>query len=176
MRYIWVFLVFSFPFTLWGQVHSSIEHPHQKTFPHFRAVAVISHTLIPAEHTSENLWIPSWGLDIEYWFSKHLGVGFHNDIELESFLIERPNEEILERKYPLVTTLDALIKPGEHLVAVIGPGFEFAQQDHFFLFRFGLEYEIEIGHHWDLAPTVFYDTRTDNYQTWSVGVGIGKRW
>lgn len=135
----------------------------------------MSHTLIPVEHTGENLLIPSWGLDLEYWWSSRWGLGLHNDLEIESFIIEESEEEFIERSYPLVMTLDALFKPMGGLVLLIGPGIEVAPEGSFWLMRAGLEYEFELAHHWDLAPTIFYDTREDSFQTWSFGLGVGKR-
>lgn len=154
---------------------SSKHTPTGHEFKSFRVAVIIGHTLIPAGHTTKNLFIPSWGLDLEYWWSPAWGIGLHNDLELESFLIERPNMEVLERVYPLVMTLDLLYKPIGGLVLMAGPGYEIADQENFLLMRLGVEYEFEIGNHWDIAPTFFYDSREDSFQTWSVGLGIGKR-
>lgn len=156
-----------------AEMHS--QPAHNQAFQHFRVAAIIGHTLIPARHADDNLFIPSWGLDLEYWWNPTWGIGLHNDLELESFIIERPSEEILERNYPLVMTLDLLYKPWGGLVLMAGPGYEVADQEDFFLLRLGLEYEIDFGHHWDLAPTLFYDSREDSFQTWSIGLGVGKR-
>lgn len=175
-----LFLLLFWTTLSYSQHHSSPphskQHPHNEhTFKPFRIAVIIGHTLIPAGHTNDNLFIPSWGLDLEYWWKPTWGIGLHNDLELESFLIERPNTEIIERIYPLVMTLDLLYKPIGGLVLMAGPGYEIADQQDFFLLRFGIEYEFEIGNHWDVAPTFFYDSREDSFQTWSVGLGIGKR-
>ncbi len=154
--------------------HHSSEAKH---IPHFRMASFIGHTLIPANHNESHLFIPSWGVDIEYWPTPHWGIGFHNDIELESFIVQRQGEELIERNYPILSTLDVLYKPGEHLVLMGGAGYEFEENNDFFLLRLGLEYEIELHHHWDIFPTLFYDTATGerNYNTWTLGLGIGKR-
>ena len=54
-------------------------------------------------------------------------------------------------------------------------GIEFEKNENLFVIRTGLEYEVEFGNHWDVAPTVFYDYRSNNFGTWSIGIGIGKR-
>lgn len=41
--------------------------------------------------------------------------------------------------------------------------------------RGGLEYEIKLASHRDVAPIMFYDSRKDAYDTFTVGIGIGKR-
>lgn len=160
-----------------GTTYMHIEKTHHDEMPHLRAAVLIGHTLIPAEHAGEHFFIPSWGLDIEYWFSKKWGVGLHSDLELETFVIlkERGADEELERISPLVLTLDALYRPWKGLVIQFGPGLEFEKEENFPLIRGGLEYEFELSHHWDIAPTVFYDTRFSEYHTWSVALGIGKR-
>lgn len=148
-------------------------HDH---WPHWRAAILIGHTLIPAEHAGENFFIPSWGLDIEYWFSRKWAVGVHSDLEIETFvLVDDHGEEEIERISPLVLTLDALFKPWKGFVLQVGPGIELEQNENFALIRAGVEYEFELRHHWDIAPTIFYDSRFDEYHTWTVALGIGKR-
>jgi hypothetical protein len=151
-----------------------VIHRHS-FFPHFRAAAFISHTFISGVVEGSRVAIPSYGLDLEYWFDEKLGIGLHNDLELETFIVEQNREEYLEREYPVVSSLDLLYRPLKGLVLQIGPGIEIDRNQSFFLFRLGLEYEVELGHHWDLYPTVFYDAREDSYSTLSVGLGVGKR-
>lgn len=141
-----------------------------------RVAILIGHTFIPVAHTHENILIPSWGLDLEYWFNHTWGLGWHNDLEIESFIIQRPGDESIEREYPLVTTLDLLYKPAGGLVLLIGPGYEIARGQDYLLMRLGLEYEIELSHHWDLAPSFFFDSREGSFHTWSLGLGVGYRW
>lgn len=164
-----------FSFAQHSEVQSAEEVNEKK--PPFRIAALIGHTRIPDEHAGENFFIPFWGLDVEYWPHNQWGIGFHSDLELETFVILRDNteEEELERISPLVITLDALYKPWKGLVVQLGPGIEFEQSKNFALLRLGIEYEFELNHHWDIAPTVFYDTRFNEYHTWSIGLGVGKR-
>lgn len=154
--------------------HSSEEH---EEFKHLRAAILIGHTLIPEKHANENFFIPSWGFDLEYWANEKWGIGLHSDLEIETFIIikNQTEEEEIERITPLVLTLDALFKPWKGLVFQIGPGLEIEKEENYTLLRAGLEYEIEMPDHWDISPTVFYDTRFDEYHTWSIALGIGKR-
>ncbi len=146
-------------------------------FKHFRISPVISHTYIPmgSINGNETVIVPSLGLDLEYWFTKKLGFGFHNDLELLTFEIEKDQQLLIEKEFPVVVTVDALWKLYKDLVLVLGTGIEFEKNENLFIIRTGLEYEIEFGNHWDIAPTVFYDHRSKNFGTWSVGLGIGKR-
>lgn len=149
---------------------------HQPADSHFRTSLVLSHTLIPVEVNGkvENLYIPSWGLDLEYWFSHKWGIGLHNDVELETFEIQTQDFEIIERLYPVVLTLDVLWKPWRELVLLTGPGIEIERGRNLQVFRFGTEYEISIAKNWDIAPSFYYDMRMKAYDTWSLGIGIGR--
>ena len=147
-----------------------------KHIPHWRGVVQIGHTLIDAHHWNSHLIIPSIGVDLEYWPTRKLGVGLHSDMEIQSFIIQSTEQEDVQREYPLVNTLDILWKPWKDLVLIAGPGIEFERSKSYALFRLGIEYEIELGHHWDLSPTLFYDNRFGHeYNTFSLALGIGKR-
>lgn len=148
------------------------EQAHE---PHFRIAAFLSHTFISGVVPGTRLAIPSYGLDLEYWPSHKLGIGLHSDLELENFVVEREHQEVLEREYPVVASLDVLYRPWQGLVFQVGPGVEIDRNQHFFLFRLGMEYEVELGHHWDLYPTAFYDARADAFSSFSIGLGVGKR-
>lgn len=155
---------------------TAIAQEHEN-FKHFRISPVISHTFIPTT-TSEGdktVIVPTFGLDLEYWVNEKWGFGFHNDIELETFEIEKDHEIYVEKEFPLVLTFDALYKFKEHWVFVLGAGAEFEKNEKLFIMRAGLEYEIEFGNHWDVSPTIVYDHRSNNSSTWGIGIGIGKR-
>ena len=154
-----------------GHIEHSDEH-----FRPFRVAVLVGHTVIPAEYAGKKVYVPSWGLDLEYWISPGWGVGLHNDVELESFVVQHSNgDEEIERHSPVVMTLDALFKPWKGLVLQLGPGIEFERSENYAVLRAGIEYEFEFGDGWDIAPTIFYDTRFDAYQTWSFALGVGKR-
>lgn len=163
--------------TAFGQ-HTPLEsaEAQETNFPHFRAAVLIGHTYVPAIAAESHFFIPSWGLDLEYWFNESWAIGLHNDVELQSFLIEHADHDMdLEREFPLVFTLDAIVRPWKGLVVQVGPGYELEKSENFFLVRAGVEYEIEFGHHWDISPSIFYDTRFEANDTWTIALGLGKR-
>ncbi|KAB8154848.1 hypothetical protein EZY14_002900 [Kordia sp. TARA_039_SRF] len=138
----------------------------------FRIAGIIGHTLINTEGV-DNVFVPSWGLDFEYWFNHTWGIGLHNDIEIETFIIQNADNEEIERVNPLVFTIDALYHFGNGFVVTIGPGVELEKQESFYLMRIGVEYEKDISHSFYLIPNVFLDQRFDGYNTWNIGLGIG---
>lgn len=147
------------------------KNSHHKPW---RIAPLIGHTLI-AVNEDEHRLIASYGLDFEYWPSGKWGIGLHNDIELESFILVEEGKEDLERERPLVITLDGLYKIWKGMVVVAGPGLEFDPNKTLILLRFGLEYEFEMRRHWDLAPAIIYDTRFNAFDTWGIGLAVGKR-
>ena len=138
----------------------------------FRIAGIIGHTLINTEGV-DNVFVPSWGLDVEYWFNHKWGIGLHNDIEIETFIIRNSDNEEIERVNPFVLTLDALYQFGDGFVVTLGPGVELEKEESFFLMRIGIEYEKDISDSFYLLPTLFLDQRFDGYNTWNIGLGVG---
>lgn len=163
-------------FYLLGNAFGQKNEPLEKEFPHFRFAGLLGQTFIQTAFSeSKSTVMSSLGLDVEYWFNERIAIGLHNDMEIATFLIETGDGEVQERKFPLVLTLDAVYKLPIGLVFNLGPGCEIEPHENFFLIRTGLEYEIELRHHWDLSPTLFYDTRFEANDTWSFAIGVGKR-
>jgi hypothetical protein len=71
--------------------------------------------------------------------------------------------------------MELLVKPWKGMVLQVGPGIEFEKEKNYNLIRYGLEYEFELTKHWDIAPTFFYDSRFNAFDTWSIALGVGKR-
>lgn len=154
--------------------HPPSAPPAKHKGKHFRVAFLVGNTFVPLRHSAERLIIPSYGLDLEYWFNHKWGIGLHNDLELQNFVIERGEDEILERDFPLVLTLDALWHPWKGLSFQAGPGIELEKNENFLLFRVGVEYLFFLPGGWDLGPYFFYDTRDKVYDTWSLGLGVAK--
>lgn len=168
-------ILFSFSLTAQEDLHSDAaknDHHHHNTI---RIAGLIGHTLIKSEGSDSHIFVPSWGFDIEYWFSDKWGMGLHNDLEIESFIIKTENSEEIERVNPLVITFDLLYHLHNGIVLSVGPGAEIEQGKSYYLFRMGVEYEKEIGQGFDICPAFFYDQRFDGFNTYTIALGIGKR-
>lgn len=154
-----------------AQVHLSNNFNNESGF---RVAGIIGHTLVNTEELN-NVWVPSWGLDIEYWINHKWGIGLHNDIEIETFMIKNSDGNAIERVNPLVLTLDALYHFGKGYVLTLGPGIEVEKDKSYYLFRVGIEYEKDISPIFYLLPNLFLDQRFDGYNTFNIGLGIGMR-
>jgi len=164
--------------TSFAQNYHKPTHPaHAIEFKSVRIAGLIGHTLIKDDVSGENFFIPSWGFDLEYWPKHNYGFGLHSDLEIETFILvnENHNNNEVERINPFVISFDLLYKPWKDLVLQFGPGIELEQEENYYLVRMGLEYEFEVAKHWDIAPTLFYDSRFGGYDTWSFALGVGKR-
>jgi hypothetical protein len=137
-----------------------------------RIAGVIGHTLVNTPGM-DNIFIPSWGLDVEYWFNHSWGIGMHNDVEIETFIVTNANGENVERVNPLVLTVDALYHFNNGFVITLGPGMEIEKGESFYLVRAGIEYEQDINKSFYLLPNLFLDQRLDGYNTWNIGLGVG---
>jgi hypothetical protein len=155
-----------------AQEHQNDKDTHNGSG--FRIVGIIGHTLVNNEGI-DNVIIPSWGLDIEYWFNNKWGLGLHNDVEIETFIIKNSENEEIQRVNPLVFTIDALYQFGNGFVVTLGPGVELEREESFYLMRVGIEYEKDINKKFYLLPNFFLDQRFDGYNTWTIGLGIGMR-
>ena len=148
------------------------EHHLDQEAKGFRLVGIIGHTLVNNEGL-DNVFVPSWGLDIEYWFNHKWGLGLHNDIEIATFIIKNSENEEIERINPLVLTLDALYHFGSGFVFTLGPGVELEREKSFYLMRIGFEYEHDLNESFYILPNLFLDQRFDGYNSWNIGLGVG---
>lgn len=154
------------------EFHSHNEH-HD-----LRVGLVVAHTYIPTNtiRGQETFIVPTIGLDIEYWVNHKWGIGLHNDLELEVFEVETDQGGIfIEKRFPILFTLDVLYKPYKGLVLLAGPGYEIEPNQNLYVFRAGIEYEVELNEVWDFAPVIVYDYRHNAFDTYSYGIGIGMR-
>ncbi len=181
MYRFWIFSLFLFPvFSANGQHEESqpsdLEKHQEHDFSHHRVAILLGHTHVRTADEGKGLLIPAWGFDYEYWFNPKWGLGLHTDLELQTFIIQADHaEEDLEREYPLVVSLDLMHNPWKGLVLELGGGYEFDRNRGFWLVQVGVEYEIHLSKGWDVFPTVFYDSRIQAYDTWTIAFGVGKR-
>lgn len=149
---------------------------------HHTLSVIISHTQISQgiQANGDRKWLslPSWGLNYNYIFNKKWALGLHTDIIVEDFVVQEhlksSNGQVLERAYPIATTLMTTYKPRKHLAYVLGFGNEFASSGSLFLVRAGLEYGWHINEKWELVSLLTNDFRFNAFNSWAIGLGITK--
>lgn len=191
MKYFLIALLGITSFGVFAQ-HENEHHPlpdHQaeeghKEFKHSVAV-MLGHSHIDEgrdeEGNAEWITVASFAIDYNYHINQKWSVGLHNDLILETFVIERyfsmgVEEEVLERKYPIASVLVVGYKVLPFLTASAGYGGEFAEGENFAMIRVGME----AGFHlkdpsWELVTGINYDARLNAYDIWNLTAGVAKR-
>ena len=172
-----MFLSLLIPATLLAQEHE--EHKTQVKTKHHRVALMISHTHIPkgipSVKNSGSVIVPSWGLTYNYRFNEKWTIGLHTDMEIATYLIEDADGDQLERSQPIIVTLMGGVNLWKGIELAVGFGREFEEHHDFWVYRIGIEYNIEIGNHWDIAPALIFDIKENLYNSWTIGVVVGKK-
>ena len=120
---------------------------------------------------TENLF--TLGLDFFYHFSERWKLGVVLDLELAEYEVDFEGDR-LPREKAIVTGLVAGYEILPRWAVIAGPGIEFERNKNLLIFRIGTEYGFELGNNWELFPALNYDFKPE-YNTISIGIGIGKR-
>lgn len=131
-----------------------------------------------AEGNKETLILPFWGIDYNFQFAPKFLIGLHTDLILESFEVQKNLkggvEEVVERTRPVAPAIMGFYKLNDHWSFGFGIGGEFSKEENYFLTRLAIEYGSEIGKGWEVFGGLQYDFRWDAYDTWTIGLGIGR--
>lgn len=142
---------------------------------------IVTHTYISKGIIDrEQKWLaaPSLALNYNYIINEKWSVGLHNDIIIESFVVENEEDhsiDFLERDYPVSNLILSTYKVNESLGLAIGGGIEWAGNTHFELIRLGTDYDIELNKHGlGIILTLNYDILIGAYDSFNFGIGINK--
>jgi len=159
------------------------QNPYEETYEtervsKHRISIMIGHTHVPKGMVSTGggpLIIPSWGLNYSFLINEKWAIGWHNDMEISTYVINEGHGSEIERERPLITSLVGVFKPGKTVGFLAGIGREFEKHQNFWVFRVGIEFEFEINEFWDLSPSLIYDLKESVYDSWSIGLTVGRR-
>lgn len=176
-RIFLVLILLIFYFTAFAQ-EEVVEYELEEEGRRHSISLVISHARIGegrnAEGNKEFLMVPSIGFDYNYWINEKWAIGLHTDFLNETFFVETPEGEILERERPIAPAIMAGYNIGEKWGVSFGMGREFAGEESFTLTRIKLEYGTEIRKGWEVFGVVSQDFRWSAYNITSFGIGIAK--
>ena len=172
------FLLVNLPIA-WAQEHEPVSESEHHEFKNWRIGFGIGHTYLPAgQHESEEveiLVLPTIGLDLQYWFNHKFGLALKNELEIANYVIENEHYTGLEREYPFISVLVAMYRLNNGPAFYLGAGIEIEHTKNFFILKGGVEYELELGNHWDVTPELYYFTKEGNVGGWGVAITFGKR-
>ena len=137
-----------------------------------------SHLRAGLEQVGKSRWLvlPAWGINYNYWLNGHWAVGLHTDLINENYLVEEfEGGEVLERDRPIAPALMATFRPHEHWSFLLGAGMEFAPGDDLTLIRGGAEYTVHLSGSWETCASLAYDLRLSAYDSWTLGIGLARR-
>jgi len=162
-----------------GQSHDDHGHDAHE-FKHFRVALNLAHAYIPSASSEENTFIiiPVWGLDFQYWFNEHWGLGLKNDIEIAKYTLTGSDESSGNelRENPFIISLPVYYSPWDGgLTFYTGPGIELEDDHNFWVYRLGIGYEFHLPGHWDFAPEFVYDLKDGTHNSFTIAIGVGKR-
>lgn len=147
-------------------------------FKRHKVLMSLSHTHVPAgvDVDGKKNWItlPSVGLDYDFRITERWGIGLHTDMVVENFKYESEESAVYERSRPIALVLVGSHRFGEHLMLIAGGGIELAKEENFSLIRLGLDYGWELPKEWELAVSLMNDFKIDAYDSWVLGLGVGK--
>lgn len=156
---------------------NNLEEKH--TFRHFRISISMGQAYIPQAQSVDAKFVvlPTLGLDFQYWISTKWGIGLKNDIELARYFVKNgEGGSVIDRNDPLIIALPALFSPWKrNFTFILGPGIELEPHQNFLVIRCGVGSHFEVGNHWDFAPEFIYDLKNGSINSFTVAIGIGKR-
>ena len=154
------------------------QESEEKEYKNHKLSLIIGHAYVPAgvNILGEKVWtvLPSWGLDYDFRLNEKWGLGVHTDLVVESFEYEGNEKIIFERTRPFSAVLVGSRKFGEHLTLLAGGGIEYAKEETLSLVRIGVDYGWELPNEWELGASLMSDFKIDAYNSWVIGLGVGK--
>jgi hypothetical protein len=176
MRYFGLFLFFAVS-CLSGIAQSPEAHHDLKK--HHRLSFGLGHTSISeGKKDGKTVWLPlaSWSLNYDYRVSNKWAIGLQNDWILETFLVEKNEGNVIERKTPLTVVPVGLYKFAKRWTAVGGAGIEFAKGKNLGLTRLGIEYGVHLPKKWEVGFALVWDNKWNYYNSWGITFLVGKAW
>lgn len=136
------------------EVQEPAEEVEQE-YPHAASV-FLGDTIIDGEHAV------TIGIDYEYRFEEHIGVGGIFDLVLHDSLREA------------ILAAALFLHPDDEIVILVAAGIDRAEEEeNLFLFRTGVGYEFLVGERYFIAPTVYVDFVEGGEHATVLGVGFG---
>ena len=178
-KYSILFVILLLPFLGLGQEH---EGHHEEKMPRHSIGLALSHSFIGKGLDEEGggrkvITVPSWSLKYNYRFSEKWALGWHNDLLIERFVLERSEEDggVLVRDFPIASLIVASHSIGDKGWGIgFGAGVEWEENESFGVVRGGVEYAVELPNEWEIVFEGNYDIIIEAYDSFTLGICIYK--
>lgn len=162
-----------------GLVYSQKNHSSSHVgFKRHHLSVMWGNTIVPAAKTPHgedcSIIMPTWGLNYAFHLNRKWAIGWHNEVELQSYLVEKHQDFTFQRDFPVITSLALLFEPVHRLVLHAGPGYELERNESFFIMKAGMDYLFPLPKDYNLAIGFSYDNKGKIYDAWTFGISIGK--
>lgn len=180
MKYLFFLSLLSLPLLSFAQhehdqQHSDADHQqHDK----WRIALAISQSYIPSYHLHEEeasaQFIPTDGIEIQYYFSHKFSIRWINEIEFQTYFLKDGNGEHRVRENAFLT---ALVVEYEHnnWGVFAGGGYEFEKNENLWVVRTGVEYIFQVTDKLDITPAIIYDYKAESHTALTFALTIGHR-
>jgi hypothetical protein len=144
--------------------------------PKIRGAIMMANSHVPKSFEGEKklIIIPTWGIDVDYFFHPRWSAALQADILLQDFEVEVEEKE-LERNIPIAMVGVLHYHALRHWSFYIGPGIELEKSENLFLVRVGTEYSFEITENFEVALNLIYENKDEVYDTWTFGIAFNKK-
>jgi hypothetical protein len=144
--------------------------------PMIRGAIMMANSHVPQaiEGNFKGVIIPTWGLDVDYFFHKHWSAALQGDIKLQSFEIEEEHA-FLERTNPIALVGVLHYHFVKHWSIYAGPGIELDKTKNLLMMRFGSEYSFEINENFEIALNLNYENKLEVYDALTFGIAFNKK-
>ena len=168
-----LFLLALFVLTL-GNTFAQESAHEEKNFRHVIALTT-GNSYIPKANTSEESIVvsPSYGLDYVYLLADNWAIGSMNDMELLSYVIEKPDGNTVARERVFISTINVYYTALEHYSIYLGAGMEFEKHENFSVFRLGADRGFELKNDWEVTIGAAYDFK-EAYDSYTFMIGFAK--
>jgi hypothetical protein len=155
----------------------SAQEPESDEFkPTIRGAIMMANSHIPKSFEGEKkiAVLPTWGVDVDYFFHRRWSAAMQADIILQDFEVKAEDGE-LERVMPIALVGVLHYHALRHWSFYVGPGIEMEKSENFFLMRVGTEYSFEISENFEIALNLIYENKDEVYDTWTFGIAFNKK-
>lgn len=144
--------------------------------PKIRAAILMANSHVPNSFEGEKkvILLPTWGVDVDYFFHRKWSVALQGDVKIQSFEVEHEGIS-LERSYPVAFATVIHYHALRHWSFYVGPGYELEKSENLFLVKFGSEYSFEITEDFEIALNLAYENKEELYDAWTFGVAFNKK-
>lgn len=144
--------------------------------PKIRAAILMANSHVPNSFNGDKktTLIPTWGLDLDYFFHPKWSVALQGDMKVQSFEVEDEGV-LLERSFPVTIAGVIHYHALRHWSFFAGPGYELEKNENLFLIKLGTEYSFEITEDFEIALNLAYENKQEVYDSWTFGVAFNKK-